>query len=764
MKKNWLAAISSNLTIALCLQAAPAMAQNSATQTVGAQPAGLGEIVVTAEKRKSTEQKTAIAMSVLTPETLARNGVGSVADLTAVAPSVSFAQAGPATIISVRGVSSRDTSEIGDPAVSISIDGFNLQRALGLNASMFDLERVEVLRGPQGTLLGRNATGGAINIVTAKPKPGDLSAYLGVEAGNYRMHNVKGMINVPVNDWITLRAAFQLRDHDGYRNNAPSANADDEHSRSARLHVLMKPTDRFSLLLTGEYSDFDGVGTATQAIPWVLYTAANVPAGYAVGDVDLGVPPRGNAKDFPMPAGSFLRTKAWNFRAQADYDFTFATLTYQGGYRRFKIDRRTTLGGAYGTNRQNFTFGQRENLPSWNHELRLSSNSKGPLKWQFGGFYFKESNNLTTQFQDFPGQDSISGTPFLIQNYVYPDIVAEAKAAFGQVSYELIPGLTAEAGARYSKDDKHRIGYNTVTNVTTYLNTKCYLTNSCVMVTTPQNSTASSSKTTWHAALNYQATPRNLIYAKFDTGYKAGGFTDLAAYNPESITAYEIGAKNRFLGNRLQLNLSAYLYNYTDQQVSQTVTNSNGAVATLVLNAGSSRYKGVELDALFDPTPDDHFNAYVAYQDARFTNFAAAVSGQLARAAAAEGKLVGANWQLDGKRPPQAPVWTVNLGYEHDFHVFGGRLTPRFQTHIESESYFTFYNFASDRQDSYHRSDIIVTYKHEPANWTLSAFVRNLEDTVVLSSASAPTSATYQTYREQYQAPRTYGASFTYNW
>src|SRR5690606_13889791 len=130
---------------------------------------GLADIIVTAEKRPSIAQRTSIALTVVDAEALKRQGGGNVADLTTLTPSVKFATNGPSSIVTIRGVSSRDTNQLGDPAVSISIDGFYLQRALGLNAALFDLERVEALRGPQGTLLGRNATGGALSIVSAKP-------------------------------------------------------------------------------------------------------------------------------------------------------------------------------------------------------------------------------------------------------------------------------------------------------------------------------------------------------------------------------------------------------------------------------------------------------------------------------------------------------------------------------------------------------------------------------------------------------------------
>src|SRR5882757_8092224 len=157
------------LALALtCLGVGRAVAQSDAAASA-ADTATLSEVVVTAEKRTSSEEKTPIAMTVLSAQALQSNAVGSLQDLSSIAPSVSFSRANASTVITIRGVSSRDTTETGDPAVAVNIDGFYFQRAICFGDSLFDLQRVEVLRGPQGTLYGRNATGGAINLVTAKP-------------------------------------------------------------------------------------------------------------------------------------------------------------------------------------------------------------------------------------------------------------------------------------------------------------------------------------------------------------------------------------------------------------------------------------------------------------------------------------------------------------------------------------------------------------------------------------------------------------------
>jgi iron complex outermembrane receptor protein len=192
-------------TIGLAVWAALCSAEQVSAQTEAAADAdtSLSEVVVTANKVQSTEQRTAISMSVVTPEEISRNNVATLADLATIAPSVQFSQSSAAEIITIRGVSSRDTTEVGDPAVAVNIDGLYYQRAIGLGDSIYDLERIEVLRGPQGTLYGRNATGGAINFITAKPKK-DFEASAAVTYGNYNTVQTEGMLNIPISDTIQM--------------------------------------------------------------------------------------------------------------------------------------------------------------------------------------------------------------------------------------------------------------------------------------------------------------------------------------------------------------------------------------------------------------------------------------------------------------------------------------------------------------------------------------------------------------------------------
>ncbi|MBS0614280.1 MAG: TonB-dependent receptor, partial [Proteobacteria bacterium] len=606
-----------------------------------------------------------------------------------------------------------------------------------------------------------NATGGAINIITARPVD-KFAASASVETGNYSAFNTQGMINIPVNDWLKVRAAIQTRSHHGYRDNDPGRDGDDEHSKAGRLRVALDPTEHWSMLLTGEWVEEREIGPVVQPVAQI-YTAPGI--------VDLDQPAiPGDGKSFPVPFGGYYVTTTRSFRATTTYDFGPMLLTYLGGYRRENFDRLATLGGQYGTAQQNFSFNQIETPETWSHELRLSSNGHGPLVWQLGGYFFREANNLKTRFQDYPGATTLTGPFINLQDYEYPDIVAKTHAVFGQASYEILDGLKVEAGARKSSDDKQRVGFNTVTNIANYLATGCTQV-TCNFVTTPIDQRTTSDKTTYHAAIDWQRTPHNLNYLKFDTGYKAGGFTDLGQYGPETISGFELGTKNRLLGNRLQLNADAFWYDYKDQQVSQAVTTAAGAIGTNIVNAGKTRIKGVEFDVVAMPTDADRLDLYVAYLDAKFQDFRVSVRGQLAGIAYAEGNCtpVGAaatpcNWQLAGNRPPQAPQFSLNLGYEHTWPLLGGDITVRAQTHYESGSYFTFYNFAADRQSAYTRSDAYVTYASPNKSWNIKAFINNIEDKRILSSSQDPSVQTYRAYRYQYQPPRTFGVRVSYNW
>ena len=223
--------------------------------------ASLEEVVVTAEKRETTESKTPIAMDVLSAKQIQEQGVHDLGTLSQVDPSLQFATTGiGAVFLTMRGVSSRDSTEIGDPAVPVGIDGFFQDRTYNVNEATYDLERIEVLRGPQGTLYGRNAIGGVVNFITQRPTQ-DYEGYATMDYGSYGTVNTQGAVNIPLSDVVQVRASWGTFYHDGYRSEplADGAHYDDDDSKSARISVAFEPFDGFTGLVYGQYLRSTGI-------------------------------------------------------------------------------------------------------------------------------------------------------------------------------------------------------------------------------------------------------------------------------------------------------------------------------------------------------------------------------------------------------------------------------------------------------------------------------------------------------------------------
>ncbi|KQM18258.1 hypothetical protein ASE49_08505 [Novosphingobium sp. Leaf2] len=683
----------------------PALAQDVPPSASSSE--GLGDIVVTAEKRPTNVQSTPIAMTVATGEELARNGVADVNALSNIAPTVNIAQNNANTLITIRGVSSRDYSETGDPAVAVSVDNFYLQRAFALNAALFDIDRIEVLRGPQGTLYGRNATAGAVNIASVKPTD-DWKLDAAAEIGNYGTLNFDLGATIPVSDTLSFRVAGTRKTHEGYRNNPGLKDGDDGNVTGGRLHALWTPTERLSILLTGEMTRVDGVGSVIKGIPY-----SDVRDD---GSLDIG-----SAKTFALNHQGYTRIRTKAVRAAISYDMDFATLSFFGGYQKSTLNRDNDQDG--GTE-YNYGFQQNEDVKDQNYELRLSSNNKTGFTWQLGGYFFKETDALDTFFQ----VHGLATDPFNFYTFDY-DVGSKSKAVFAQVGYDLTDQLKAEAGIRYTKDNKYQVGFNDIAGAYSVLDNHY-----------------SGDQVTWHLGLNYQVTPDNLLYAKVDKGYKAGGYTTNSSFGPETIVSYEIGAKNRFLNDALQVNLTGFYYDYSDLQTQQE---DPATALVYTLNAGKARVLGAELETVWLVTPDTRIDANVAWLDAKYTDFCTVTAASCPAAA-----------DLSGNRLTQAPEWTLSGGIQHDFHLLGGTLTPRVQTRYQTKTYFTFYNTPAEQQGAYWKSDAQITYVPDNGPFSITAYVRNIENNTILT---ANAEAGYAgAYLVQFAPPRTYGARLSY--
>jgi iron complex outermembrane receptor protein len=691
----------------------------------------LQEIVVTAQHKEENAQSTPIAMSVYSSDAVKQNNIVDIASLSTFAPDVNFSTSQGSPIVTIRGVSSLDVTENGDPAVAINTDGFYVNRPYGLDASIYDVDRIEVLRGPQGTLNGRNAIGGAINIVTAQPTK-EFAAYTSISYGNYNALDMQGMVNLPLSDTVQARVAFLSVSHDGYRNNNPQPNADDADNKSGRLEVAFEPVENFRGVVTAQFTKEGGYGDSLQNIPYV-YTST--------GALDHNLPPGINPYTFPIATTPFLNLDDRLTRFNFTYDLGSVLLTALGGYDHMEWHHATDESSTENTPQVN-TFVQNEYPDTFNGELRASSEGDGRFQWQVGSFYFRESSHLVS----FNGAPNTDGTYDEYFGFVY-QTRSRSAAGYAQASYQIASDLKLTAGVRYTSDFKGETGY--------YGN----LTAGPSSGYTYQAGSSSSDKTTYHAALDYNVTAQNMLYAKVDTGYKAGGFNfGGAPYDPETMTSFEIGSKNRFLDDTLQWNVAAFDENDKGQQVSTYAFLSNGLAEALTENAGKSRIWGLETDTIYKVPYLGSLDATVNYLHARYTDFVSVADPSDPKASG--------NVQLAGNTPPQAPTWSAQLGLEHHWAAMNGTLTGRIQTKLQSSENFSFYNFPDTAQKGYTMSDAFVSYSPTGtdggSHWKVTAYVKNLENSAVFSTAQEDTYAVAYTY--QWFPPRTYGLRLETNW
>ncbi len=718
------------LAVASFAAASPALAASDtaqgseATADASGSSEKLNEIIVTSEHVETDVQKLTSAVSVYGGDALRKANITDMSALSAVSPNVNFAITEGKSIVTIRGISSRDTSENGDPAVTVNTDGFYLNRPYSLNATMYDLDRVEVLRGPQGTLNGRNSVGGAINIITAKPTD-SFGGYGSIAYGNYNALQIQGAVNIPMADWLQVRASFFSDDHDGYRNNAPAGRGDDADNKSGRLQIAFQPASNLRGLIAMEYTRMKGMGDAMNFVPFVYDDS-----GSLVHDRPAGI----DGKTFAIYTKPYLRSTEKQIRGNLVYDAGGIEITALGGYdvTRWHHAVDQTLASDV---EDGYQFQENQYPKTINAELRVASQGNGPFKWQAGAFYFHEKSNLhsANAYPEVSGFTEGFGFEYATKT--------RSEAVYAQASYELTPQLKVTGGLRYTHDYKDENGY--------------YGDLGEGVVYAYQQGSSSSSKTTFHAVVDYELTPENLVYAKFDTGYKAGGFNiGGSSYRPESLKAYEIGSKNRFLNDQLQLNLSAFYNDYTDQQVSNYAYLDTGDAVQLTQNAGASRIWGLESELLYKVPVLGTVNLSVNYLHARYTDFLSVADPNDPNASG--------NVQLKGNRPPQSPTWSIAGGLKHDWNVPGGTLTAQAQSKFQSATNFSAYNFADTRQGAYTMSDAMLTYQAVDSDWSITAYVKNIEDHEILRDAEE--SAYAVAYAYTFYPPRTYGLRLQYNW
>jgi iron complex outermembrane receptor protein len=708
----------------------PAQSAESETSAAGAGSAALDEIIVTAQKREETLLKVPVAVSVLSQDALRDQGVVSLQDLGSTVPDVDIKTLGftDAIQISVRGITNSDFNESGNPAVATYIDGFYVGRSEGLGGALYDLQRVEVLRGPQGTLYGRNSTGGNVNIITADPQP-SFGASADVSYGNYSDLQAHAMVNVPISDTLTIRGAFMSHQSNGYYDTLGTTQrgygAADDHA--GRLTILWKPSDNFQWRLSAD--DFVSNGTPGLNI-------ATGPNGKPLDGLPvLDQPTLDHLEPYNHLDNFLIRSKMdWQLNDRF-------SLAYIAGYQDLKFQAQVTLGPNV------LDSLRRDPFQSYSHEIDLNFDY-GAFKNTAGANYFNLSTSSPDTFRILAAG--------LSYGLARPDRVnTNAWGIFDQATFSVSDSLRIIGGLRYSSETQHALGaLSYFCPISLFPNASLSQYGSlfgpgCTTSTViPAGGTWSNIN--WKAGLEYDLSNHTSSYLTATTGFKSGGAnigfnTPVPNFSPEKVISYELGIKTRLLDDRVSLNTAIFYENYTDLQVTQLTQYS-----TITENAAGAHIYGIENEATWRVTKHDEFSGFLDYLQATYTKYQNAVD-----------ELSGAIYpSLAGNHLPNSPVVSLKLQYLHNFDLHnGGTLTPSVWTYWQSTNYLREFNEPIDRVDAYSKTDANLTYVDPSKHWKIQGYVHNLENNLIRNGAF-----TAGEYFSSYDAPRTFGALISYQY
>jgi iron complex outermembrane receptor protein len=741
---------------------------NSETAPPASAESGLQEIVVTAQRREETLQKAALPVSAVSGETLRDAGVFKPTDLTSVVPALQVSTAaGPYNLFYLRGVGNFNGNALSDAAIAFNVDGVYLGRPSSTTGFFYDLRRVEVVKGPQGTLYGRNATGGAINVITQPAKLNSLEGYVTADGGNNAEVRVDGAINVPLGPIAALRAAVIYAKHNGYMTDG----TDDEKEGGGRLSLSVVPSDDLRIDVVGDF--FRQGGNGPGATPLLLgvnnrfgITSPQGQAFYASEPNTL------MGRDFyPIAVNSFQRNNYWGISSTIDWTTPFGNLTVIPAHRDGQIDYQNLAAG--------FFIRQKEHDKQNSVETRFATPDNEPLRAIVGLYYFKEDIDdplIAYNHQSNGSYQSLTtGTT--------------SKAAFGRLTYAIIPSVRVSAGGRYTKETKDFAGmlaapsricvfpacpnaapfpYDVFSPAAPDFNPlpDGTLTVPSFLDNTGANAKhASFSRATYRGAVDWDITDQNLLYASYETGFKAGGFffsTDSGVYRPEKIAAWTLGSKNRFLDNRLQVNVEAFYWRYSDQQISHLGFDSAGIAIFPTENVGKSTMKGVEVDGEYLLFAETLLSADAQYLNARYDNFVYSkpnFNGGLNNGTGCPnlgtpGQFYTVN--CSGERPPNAPLWTLNLAAQQTLPLAnGGKLVGNLRTHFQTDT-LTGLEFTSvEIQRAYWNVDASLTYGAPGDRYFVTGFVNNAFDKTVIGETFPPPFSLFTV--ATLRPPRTYG-------
>jgi iron complex outermembrane recepter protein len=686
-------------------------------------------IVVTANKVAQSVLKVGASLSTLGADDIRELGVTDAKALTDLMPNTQISQAGNSSVVvNIRGIENTNTTGMGEPAAAFHIDGIYLGRMSGAGSAFYDIERVEVLRGPQGTLYGRNANAGVVNVITKQPTS-LREGYVSADLGNLGQRRIDGAYNLPVNDVLALRAAFSLNRRDGFSETKTQANGftknqDSIHTDSIRLQALIKFNAKNNLSLSYDES-------------------TNKTTGPNYYDLTTGGIPKKLVDPNVLIQGRF-DNKLSGIKAEFKSDLGFANLNYLYGHRSTK-------------NVEDYSTGPlilltKSSAKQDSHELRLSSNDqKSPLQWVAGAFMFSEDGDgqLDGNFPFFffgPGPGPFGPSQCGGFSSCYPGLqfidtalTNESKALFGQLTYSLTDSARVIVGARATHDKKSRSNGQQILS-----GGADYDPSNPGNAVVPLSGDASWKSSTYKLGYENDLSSSTMFYATVSTGFKAGGFNDgdtrakpELIYQPEKITAYELGLNGKFFDNAMQLTSSIFHYDYSQMQKSGVVNSQ-----MLTTNTGNATVDGLELSARYRLTDVSKLDVSLGLLEAKYKRY-----------------ITPNGTDYSGRKLDKTPSATVHVGYTHNWNLASGAYLTGYLGSKYSASYVTTDTGTPTappiqfKQDSFTKSNASLTYYSADGNLDVQFYVKNIENKSQLMGSVAFFGSNYGYMSE----PRTFG-------
>ncbi|MBL0925357.1 MAG: TonB-dependent receptor [Sphingomonadaceae bacterium] len=722
----------SAFVMAALMVSPPALAQGAEAPDSEEVSGGIEEIIVTARKRDENVQDIPVAVTALSGDALAARGVETTADIARFTPNLQLSNGtagdgGPTSMTAyIRGVGQDQALITYDPGVGMYLDGVYISRSVGALMDVLDLSSVEILRGPQGTLYGKNTIGGAINLTSAMPS-GSLGGKAEVTLGRFDRLDFKASLNVPlVQDVLDAKLTLARLERDGYADRVVAGDTmGDDRTYAAQGIVRWTPSERVTVTLIGDYTDKNSASNYQQI------AAINTVAGLTRGRNNL---PTTQPKLTSALIGSygnyesgtsgpnFSNTEVWGSSGTIDIELSdTVALKSITAYRGFTADLGSDNDGTSAQIVESIV-NQKQNQLS--QELQLLGQTDR-FKWLIGGFYMRE--NVTADetrwiFPEFfpfnqaclpnPPQGNPRNCPPNLSALFFYDQDVKTSAVFAQATAAISDSFNITAGIRYSHEAKELSG-----------NTR-FLLNPTAFLVQPYSRDDSWDAFTPMVSVDLKLSQDAMIYAIASQGFKSGGFVAVTlnpaaageSYDPEKIWTYESGLKAEWLGGTLRTNVAAFYSDYSDVQLSGL---ENGVVRTT--NAGKAEIYGAELEVVARPAPGLDYNLSVGYLHTKIAELAAGVTSTAV-----------------GNRLVRSPTWTLNTGLQYAFDLAGaGTLTLRSDATMLSKYYNDIANYEDLAENGYVLVNLRATYALPGDQFELSLFGNNVTNAYYKTGAAS---------------------------